>query len=263
MLDIKRKAVSGILLTLLLMSFLTPLFNIQPANSLDVGPLDILEPTNGSIITGPVTITFSILNTGEEIIEFLQMGFDEYIALEIHYQCTGGGISGWGIDLWSTYYAYHGGLILQPGEKYTRTVLFDPSEWDAPDDTIGDGPYGQAIIKLVHYIEMPDGHMGYGEFGFIEAKVTLIALTRIVELQLYAGWNLIGFPVVPEDPSIEVVLGDILDKVESVWAFDGETKTWSSYSPGAPSDLTEMVEGKGYWIKVNTDSILTIYGDSD
>lgn len=90
-----------------------------------------------------------------------------------------------------------------------------------------------------------------------------LTVARPCEISLFEGWNLIGLPCMPEDPSIEVVLADILDNIESVWAFDGETKTWSCYSPGAPSDLTEMVEGKGYWVKVNIDTILTIYGDSE
>lgn len=80
------------------------------------------------------------------------------------------------------------------------------------------------------------------------------------ELALFEGWNFIGLPLTPEDPSIEVVLADILDNVIFVWAFDGETKTWSVYSPGAPSDLTEIVEGRGYWIKMKADANLTIYG---
>jgi len=71
-------------------------------------------------------------------------------------------------------------------------------------------------------------------------------------------WNLIGLPSRPEDPSIEVVLTDVLGNLESVWAYEGETSTWSSYSPGAPSDLTEMVEGKGYWIKMTEDATLTV-----
>ncbi len=82
------------------------------------------------------------------------------------------------------------------------------------------------------------------------------------EIVLFEGWNLIGLPCTPVDSSIDVVLADILDNVESVWTFDGEAKTWLVYSPGFPSDLTEMVEGRGYWIKMNTDAILTIYCES-
>ncbi|GAG11604.1 unnamed protein product, partial [marine sediment metagenome] len=79
------------------------------------------------------------------------------------------------------------------------------------------------------------------------------------EIVLFEGWNLISLPFTPEDSSIEVVLADVLDNVESVWTFDGETDTWSSYSPGAPSDLTEMVEDKGYWIKMKANDILVIH----
>lgn len=81
------------------------------------------------------------------------------------------------------------------------------------------------------------------------------------EILLFEGWNLIGLPFAPENPSIEVVLADIIADVYSVWAYDAVTGLWSSYSPGAPSDLTMMVDDKGYWINLNTDRILTIYSD--
>ncbi|MBA7710422.1 hypothetical protein ES703_119364 [subsurface metagenome] len=84
--------------------------------------------------------------------------------------------------------------------------------------------------------------------------------TPTSEVLLFEGWNFIGLPLVPEDPSIDIVLSEIIDNVEAVWTFDGYLKTWSSYSPRAPSDLTEMVEDKGYWIKMKTNVILTIYG---
>ncbi|GAH06040.1 unnamed protein product, partial [marine sediment metagenome] len=73
------------------------------------------------------------------------------------------------------------------------------------------------------------------------------------QIQLYGGWNLIGIPFIPEDPSIDVMLYNIMDYVESVWAYDGETGFWSSYSSSAPSDLNEILDGKGYWIKVSAD----------
>lgn len=39
---------------------------------------------------------------------------------------------------------------------------------------------------------------------------------------------------------------------------------WSFYLPAVPEigTLTEMVEGKGYWINMNADAILTIYCES-
>lgn len=85
-------------------------------------------------------------------------------------------------------------------------------------------------------------------------------LAPVNEIPLSMDWNLISLPLIPDDSSIEVVLSEIIDYVESVWAFDGETKTWSSYSPGAPSDLTEMVDGKGYWMSMTASAVLTVSG---
>lgn len=102
------------------------------------------------------------------------------------------------------------------------------------------------------------------EYAFLEGDVTTLNLIayHVIEyhIDLFEGWNLIGLPFAPEDPSIEVILADILGNVNSVWTCDGETKHWSSYSHGAPSDLDEMVEDKGYWMNMKTDDILTVYG---
>jgi len=87
---------------------------------------------------------------------------------------------------------------------------------------------------------------------------TYVEISPSYSIILYDGWNLISIPCIPEDPSIEVMLYDIIGYVESVWAYDGETGYWSSYSSGAPSDLTEMVDGKGYWIKMTTDMVWEI-----
>jgi len=84
-------------------------------------------------------------------------------------------------------------------------------------------------------------------------NLDLAITTTVYELQLYEGWNLIGIPFIPEDPSIDTILYNILGYLESVWTYDGETGYWSSYSPYAPSDLTEILAGKGYWIKVSAD----------
>ncbi len=117
-------------------------------------------------------------------------------------------------------------------------------EIDVPSDVVGD-----------HYLWARDtatgGTVSYG-------PLTLVSDIETHEIILYTGWNLIGLPTMPENPSIEVILSDIIDYVESVWTFEGDMKTWSVYSPGAPSDLTEMVDDKGYWIKMNADATLII-----
>jgi len=124
---------------------------------------------------------------------------------------------------------------------------------DDPDTTEIEGGVNGDIVWF--WVDIDNYVTSYVfESGGI-TELNLDYSTDIYELQLYEGWNLISIPGIPVDPSIEVTLYDILDNVESVWAFDGETKTWSSYSPGAPSDLTEMVEGRGYWIKMTTDMV--------
>ena len=102
------------------------------------------------------------------------------------------------------------------------------------------------------------------DYTFQSGSVTLLNLIAVqvieYDIDLFEGWNLIGLPFTPEDPSIEVVLADVLVNVNAVWTFDGETDAWSSYAPGAPSNLAEMFEDKGYWINMKTNDILTILG---
>ncbi len=118
------------------------------------------------------------------------------------------------------------------------------------EDTDGDG-VGETLLP----------HQDVDYYPLMEPWNTLVSIyTR--EIALFEGWNFIGLPLSPEDSSFEIILSEIIDYVESVWAFDGETKTWSSYSPGAPSNLVEMVEGSGYWIKVAEDVTLTVRGES-
>jgi len=113
---------------------------------------------------------------------------------------------------------------------------------------------GLKVIRLSAIILMVLLSTSIGNTSFACAQQSYTS-----EIVLFEGWNLIGLPFTPEDPSIEVVLADILDNVESVWAYDGETGYWFSYSPGAPSDLMEMIDRKGYWINIKVNTLLTVY----
>jgi len=135
------------------------------------GNLQILKPTNESVIMGPINITFTIENRGCDV-EFARGDSSNRIDLEIEYRSTGGELYGWGITFWSTSYD---GLVLHSGDKYAQTVFYDPSEFEkaVPPDFIGDAPYGKATIRLVHWKRMDEGY-GYGEFGVTEINVILI-----------------------------------------------------------------------------------------
>jgi len=141
------------------------------------GNLQILEPANGSVIVGPVRITFVIENKGCDI-EFLKGDPSDRIDLEIEYRSTAGKIYGWGVMLWST---SHSGLMLHSGEKYTQTVFYDPSKYKeaVPPDFIGDAPYGQTTLRLVHWKRINEGY-GYGEFGVAEIEVILMRFSHVI-----------------------------------------------------------------------------------
>jgi hypothetical protein len=81
----------------------------------------------------------------------------------------------------------------------------------------------------------------------------------LFSLNLPATWNLISFPLQPLSTDPDDVLDSIRGQYNSVWAYD-PVLGWSIYVPGAPSDLQEIVSGKGYWIKMNDSETLVVQG---
>ena len=88
-------------------------------------------------------------------------------------------------------------------------------------------------------------------------ELTFATLTSY-GMPLGAGWNLVSLPLAPTSASIEDILDGIIDNVDSVWAYDNSARGWSFYTPGEPSDLTDMTCDRGYWIKVDGPCILTV-----
>lgn len=83
------------------------------------------------------------------------------------------------------------------------------------------------------------------------------------DIPLFAGWNLISLPLIPDSTNIEDVLAGIMANISTVygvWAYDAETQTWSSYVPYLGGDLNTMTDGKGYWIYMTNPCTLTIEG---
>ena len=142
--------------------------------------------------------------------------------------------------------------VTDAGKYGYSTPLFKVLADDPDVVGIEGGVAGDTVSFYVDGIlATPTYTFAYG----ISTSLDLDITTDVDELQLYAGWNLIGIPGIPVDPSIEVMLYDIMGYVESVQTYDGETGYWSSYSPGAPSDLTEILDGHGYWIKMSIDIV--------
>jgi hypothetical protein len=59
----------------------------------------------------------------------------------------------------------------------------------------------------------------------------------------------------------ETGFATITDQIQIAWAFDATAQQWEVYDPteGAPSTLTVLTTGQGYWVQVAEDCTLT-YG---
>lgn len=91
----------------------------------------------------------------------------------------------------------------------------------------------------------------------------------ILKVQLYRGWNLVGYPSM-EKRKIEDIISPIKNKIEIIYHYDTWTDKWKRYTPDSilqsksiPSgfvgvnsigdDLKYMVSGEGYWVKAKED----------
>ena len=87
---------------------------------------------------------------------------------------------------------------------------------------------------------------------------------------LNENWNLLSLPAEPIDASVEIILGNIIDKIASAWKWvDGN---WAVYLPYESdngvsyaaakgfSPLTEISCGEGFWVNSSTAQTLTVSG---
>ena len=81
------------------------------------------------------------------------------------------------------------------------------------------------------------------------------------EIDLTVGWNMISIPRTPSSPQTEAVLSEILNNVRTVWTYDASIQLWDYFTTieGAPQGgLTEMIEGRAYWIEMTAEDTLVI-----
>lgn len=141
-------------------------------------------------------------------------------------------------------------LAAEKTEKYPEALAFQ----------------GKLVLNLTGYAgKVANITISAIDYGANEGPLGTPVIIDVPEglwypVDLAVGWNLMSLPIVPDDPSIESVLSGILADLDAVWSYDAETGTWFSYSPGVPSTLTQMVDGKGYWVKMNVATILIIDG---
>jgi hypothetical protein len=79
------------------------------------------------------------------------------------------------------------------------------------------------------------------------------------EIPLDKKWNLISFPFNLINSNVEEVFNDASEKIEGVWSY--ENGEWKVYTPEGPSDLVEVVPGRGYWVKTTEATSILVGGD--
>jgi len=86
----------------------------------------------------------------------------------------------------------------------------------------------------------------------------------VTTISLTTGWNLVSLPQIPTNSSILSVLGPVMPNVIGVYYWDAGNATpdWLSYVPGpTPDNLSEMNDGKAYWVHMNATVPLSVFGD--
>jgi Malectin domain/Glycosyl hydrolase catalytic core len=99
----------------------------------------------------------------------------------------------------------------------------------------------------------------------VPATVTFIgAEAESPSIQLYAGWNLVGYPSLVTRPVAEA-LASCADKFDLVYAYvASDASPWKVYDATVPpmfNDLTDMEPGRGYWINATQECTWQVAGE--
>ncbi len=109
-------------------------------------------------------------------------------------------------------------------------------------------------------VTVSDTHSAIAE-GSVNVTVTTKIPITTINIPLYEGWNLISIPVKTTDNSIENILSPIAGKYVSIWSYNnGWNLRVFSTSFRSKSEINSLETGFGYWIKMLSDSVLTITG---
>jgi len=115
----------------------------------------------------------------------------------------------------------------------------------------------QCLVKVVAADAV--GHSGFDVSNDTFTITTPGAATTTIAL--YKDWNLISpmLYIPPANRTPATLLASVLGNVSIVWGdYDPANGTWKSYIPGGPPDLTEIRDGKGYWINMTAADTLNL-----
>lgn len=128
----------------------------------------------------------------------------------------------------------------------------------------------------------PDASLDYGKVYLVRLSMSITGTDgtplakdytweftteeKTYTLALDAGWNLISVPFFVEigERTPEILLDEILDNLEAVYAYDAcvdPSSRWSIFATyGAPGNLEEIRDGRGYWCLMKDQDMLNIQG---
>jgi hypothetical protein len=138
-----------------------------------------------------------------------------------------------------TYYPVDKRVVFQPGSPFAKGAQVTV--------VVKGGPSG---------VQDENGETMETDYTFSFTIQTYYTFT----LELKQGWNLISLPLEPADIAVANVLSGISGKYAIVWGFD-PAAGWKKYQPGKPSDLQELMPGRGYWIKMTEAQSLSMVGN--
>lgn len=144
-------------------------------------------------------------------------------------------------------------------------AIFDGANVTEELYLVGEAQYMLATTGLAmgdHTISVLAVDLAGNEMAVPDSATFTVVVAPPATIELFPGWNLISLPLIPDDPGIEAVLDGVT--VDTVWGYDPVTSPgdpWATYKPGViEDDLTEMVDGMGYWIYMTSPATLTVSG---
>ncbi|MBD3182561.1 hypothetical protein GF312_09735 [Candidatus Poribacteria bacterium] len=154
-------------------------------------------------------------------------------------------------------------MLKKPGDiNFTDIKMFSPYDSHIyygnipPDTETGVAEYYfQAVDLAGNETIFPDSHY------FVNIEPANLKIQKM-ELNLWAGWNLVSIPLDIEDNSISSVFKSIEASCNSIFTYI-PTHGWLQYIFGYPESYNtlEILEaGRGYWIDMNDDAVLLIEG---